>query len=317
MLKNYFKTAWRNIVRSKGYSALNISGLAIGMGVALLIGLWVFNEHSYNKFLPDYQQLFAVKRNFNSNGEILTFPTTSLKLADALRNQIPEIEYVAESDWMGSHGLIVGEKKLFMNGAQIGGDFLKMFQYPLLSGSPHIVMQDPYSIVLTQSTAKALFGNENAMGKTVRFDNKNNLKVTGILKDLPSNSSLKFNFLVPFSFLDQTSERVKANRAGSFGNNNYQLFVKLKAGISYEQVAPKIKDIQKTETDNRNAMGSEVILHPLKEWHLYSEYKNGKAATGFIEYVNMFSIIGGLVLLIACINFINLTTARSEKGPEK
>jgi len=313
MLKNYFKTAWRNIVRSKGYSALNISGLAIGMAVALLISLWVFNEHSYDKFLPDYKQLYQVKRNFNSNGEILTFPTTSLKLADALRNQVPEIEYVAESDWMGSHGLIVGEKKLFMNGAQIGGDFLKMFQYPLLYGSTNSVMKDPFSIVLTQSTAKALFGNENPIGKTVRFDNKNNLTVTGILKDLPANSSLKFNFLVPFSYLDQTNERVKANRAGSFGNNSYQQFVKLKQGISYAQVAPKIKDIQKTEKDNRNAMNSEVILQPVKEWHLYSEYKNGKATNGFIEYVNMFTIIGGLVLLIACINFINLTTARSEK----
>src|SRR5215210_6096414 len=119
MFQNYFKTAWRNIVRSKGYSALNIFGLATGMAVALLIGLWVYNEYSYDKFLPDYQRLYQVRRNFNSNGEILTFPTTSLKLADALRNQIPEIEYVAESDWMSPHGLMVGDKKFYMSGAQI------------------------------------------------------------------------------------------------------------------------------------------------------------------------------------------------------
>ncbi|MEO5595257.1 MAG: ABC transporter permease, partial [Chitinophagaceae bacterium] len=161
MIENYFKTAWRNIVRSKGYSALNIFGLATGMAVALLIGLWVSNENSYDRFLPAYQQLYRVQRNFKSNGDTLTFRTTSLKLADALRSQIPEIEYVAESDWMGPHGLMVGDKKLYMHGAQIGTDFLKMFQYPLLQGDARKVMQDPYSIVLTASTAKALFGNEN------------------------------------------------------------------------------------------------------------------------------------------------------------
>ena len=313
MFKNYFKTAWRNIVRSKGYSALNILGLATGMAVALLIGFWVNNQYSYDKFLPDYQQLYQVRRNFNSNGEILTFSTTSLKLADALRNQIPEIEYVAESDWMGSHGLMVGDKKFYMNGAQINSDFLKMFQYPLLQGNANSVMKDAYSIVLTESTAKALFGNENAIGKTVRFDNKNDLKVTGILKDIPGNSSLQFNFLVPFSYLEQTAPWVKGDRTEGFGENSYQIFTKLKSGISYEQVASKIKGIEKTEKDNSNAMGSDVIMQPMKEWHLYSDYKNGIALGGFIEYVNIFSIIGALVLLIACINFVNLTTARSEK----
>lgn len=313
MFSNYFKTAWRNMMRSKGYSALNILGLAIGMAVALLIGLWVHHEYSYDKFLPDYQRLYQVRRNFNSNGEILTFPTTSLKLATALRNEIPEIEYVAESDWMGSHGLMVGERKLYVQGAQIGSDFLKMFQYLLLQGSANNVLKDAYSIVVTASTAKALFGTENVVGKTVRFDNKDDLKVTGILKDLPSNSSLQFHFLVPFSYLEQTNEGVRENRNGSFGNNSYQQFVKLKPGVTYAQVAPKLKDIEKTETDNSNAMLSDVILQPLEDWHLYSEYKNGKAIGGFIDYIRMFSLIGALVLLIACINFVNLTTARSEK----
>jgi ABC-type antimicrobial peptide transport system permease subunit len=313
MLKNYFKTAWRNLSNNKGYSAINILGLASGMAVALLIGLWVYHEHSYDKFLPGHNRLYRVQRNFNSNGEILTFSSSSLKLADALRNQVPEIEYVAESDWMVRHGLMVGDKKIYINGAQIGGDFLKMFQYPLIKGNANDVLKDPYSIVLTQSTAKTLFGDEDPIGKTVRFENKNDLKVTGILKDVPSNSSLQFNFLVPFTYYEQNSEKVKADRIGSYGDNAYQQFVKLKDGISYNQVAPKIKGIQKTETNSRNAMLSDVILHPLAKWHLYSEFKNGKPVGGFIEYVRMFSIIGILVLLIACINFINLTTARSEK----
>ncbi len=313
MIKNYFKIAWRNILRSKGYSLLNIFGLAVGMAVALLIGLWVYNEYSYDKFLPGYQQLYRVQRNFNSNGDTLTFPTTSLKLANVLRSDVPEIEYLAESDWMGPHGLKVGEKKFYIKGARIGGDFLKMFRYPLLKGNASTVMSDPYSIVLTEATAKSLFGNEDPINKTVRFDNKDDLKVTGVLKDVPANSSLSFQFLVPFSYYEQTSPGVRESRTGSFGNNGYQLFVKLKDGVSYAQVAGKLRNIEHTETDNINAMSSFVILQPMANWHLYGNYVNGKEKAGFLEYVKMFSIIGSLVLLIACINFVNLATARSEK----
>ncbi len=299
--------------RNKGYSALNIFGLATGMAVALLIGLWVYNEYSYDRFLPGYDRLARVQRNYNSNGDTLTFRTTSLKLADALRTQIPEIEYVAESDWMGAHGLMVGDKKIYLRGGRSGSDFLKMFEFPLVQGDASNVLADPYSIVLTQSTAKALFGGENAINKMVRFDNKNDLKVTGILKDLPSNSSFNFNFIVPFSYYEQTSANVKAARAGSFGENSYQIFVKLKTGTSFAQVAGKIRTIEHTEKGNSNAMNSYVTLQPLQRWHLYSNYVNGHDKPGFLEYVQIFSIIGILVLLIACINFINLATARSEK----
>jgi putative ABC transport system permease protein len=313
MLKNYFKIAWRNIIRSKGYSALNIFGLAIGMGVALLIGLWVFNEYSYNKFLPDYKRLYRVQRNFNSNGDTLTFLSTSLKLADALRRQIPEVEYVAEAASMGPHGLLVGEKKFYMPGAIIGSDFLKMYQYPLLQGNASTVMKDAYSIVLTASTAKALFGNENPINKMVRFDNKDDLRVTGVLKDLPGNSSLKFNYVVPFSYIEQTSQYIKDARAGSFQQNSFTIYVKLKPGIDYARVAPKIRNIEHTEPGFSNPMNSYVTFQPIARWHLYSNYVNGQDLPGFLEYVKIFSIIGLLVLLIACINFINLTTARSEK----
>ncbi|PWU02943.1 MAG: ABC transporter permease [Bacteroidetes bacterium] len=312
MFRNYFKTAWRNIVRSKGYSALNIFGLAIGMSVALLIGLWMYYQYSFDRFLPNYERLYQVRRNFWSNGDTLTFSTTSLKLANTLKTQVPEIEYVAESDWMGPHGLTVGDKKFYMRGAQIGDNFLKMFEYPMVAGNRATAMSDPYSIVITQSTANALFGNEDALNKTIRYDNKDNLKVTGIIKDLPGNSSLQFAFLVPWTYVEQTNTNIKNNQ-GSYGNNGYQIFIKTKPGVSYSQVAAKIRNIEHTEKDNTNAMYSYVIMQPISDWHLFSEYKNGKAVEGMIAYVKMFGIIGALVLLIACINFINLTTARSEK----
>jgi putative ABC transport system permease protein len=313
MFKNYFKTAWRNIKRGRSYSALNIFGLATGMAVALIIGLWVYNQFSYDKFLPDYTSLYQVERHFYGNGDTLTYGGTSLKLADALRNQIPEIESVAETDGGSMHGLMVGNRKFYMQGNHVAGNFLAMFQFPLIEGKAKNVLSDPYSIVLTESTAKALFGNEDALNKTVRFDNTNDLKVTGILKDIPDNSTLQFNYLVPFSYLESTNSFVKLARSKGYGWTNFTTYVKLKPGISYAQLAPKIRDIEKTETDNFMSMATNIIFDPVANWHLYDAFDKGKPIAGFIEYVRIFSIIGILVLLIACINFINLTTARSEK----
>lgn len=313
MFKNYLKTAWRSLKNNKAYSAINIFGLAAGMAITILIGLWVYHQYSYNKFLPENERIYRVGRHFNSNGEFLTFFTTSLKLTETLRAQVPDIEYIAESDWMGPHGLMVGEVKLFRAGGQVGGDFLQLFEYPLLRGTAKSALQDPYSIVLTESLAKALFGNADPINKTVRFDNRDNLKVTGILRDLPANSTLGFKYLVPFSYVEQVNPNVKVDRTGSFGGNSYQQFVRLRPGATLAKVNALIKDIEKTETTSYNAMQSDVFLHPLKDWHLYGDFKNGVATGGLIEYVRMFGIIGILVLAIACINFVNLTTARSEK----
>src|SRR5450631_3641053 len=172
MLRNYLKTAWRNIFRNKGYSALNIFGLATGMAVALIIGLWVYKEYSYDKFLAGYERLYQVRRNYYGNGDTVNYGGSSLKLADALRARIPEFEYVAEMDYAGPHGLSAGDKKFYLTGSQTASDFLKMFQYPLLQGNAGEVLKEPYSIVLTESTARALFGDQDPMKRRVRFDNK-------------------------------------------------------------------------------------------------------------------------------------------------
>ena len=313
MLRNYFKIAWRNMIRSKGFSALNILGLAAGMAVALIIGLWVYKEYSFDKFLPDYGQVYLVRRNYFGNGDTVNYSGSSLKLADALRSQIPEIEFVAETDDFGPHDLLVGDTKLYKAGGQAAKDFLKIFQYPLLEGNANTVLNDPYSIVLTESMAKALFGQEDPINKSVRFDNKNDLKVTGILKDLPANSTFQFNYIVPFSYYEATNDFVKTARHRNFEWNAFRTFVKLKAGITDKQVTAKIKDIEKVDRDNIMSRATEVILQPLANWRLFGNYVNGKETGGFIDYVRMFMIIGILVLAIACINFVNLTTARSEK----
>ena len=313
MIKNYLKIAWRNIIHSKVYSALNILGLAAGMAVALLIGLWVNYQYSYDKFLPDNGQLYRVERNFNSNGDTLTFGSTSLKLADALRNNFPEFAHIAETDGWGSHGLMVGNKKFYIAGVQAGGDFLKMFKYPFISGNADQALKDPFSIVLTESTAKALFGSTDVINKIVRVDNHDNLKVSAVIKDIPANSTFKFKYIIPFAYYEATQGYVKRSRTKGFSYNSFGIYAELKPGTSLAAVSAKIKNIEKSETSSLNAMNSDVILYPMAKWHLYSEFKNGKASSGFIDYVRIFTLIGALVLLIACINFINLSTARSEK----
>ncbi|MCR8556859.1 ABC transporter permease [Mucilaginibacter sp. BJC16-A38] len=315
MIKNYLKIAWRNIVNNKVYSAINILGLAAGMAVALLIALWVVNEYSYDKFLPNYKQLYQVELNFTSqhDGEH-TQTALAIPLADVLRKEVPGIAHVAETDWVGMqwHDLLVGDKKLYINGGAVHPDFLKIFQYPFLKGNGKLALNETYSIVLTESTAKALFGSIDPVNKYVRFDNKQNLKVTGVVKDLPQNASLQFGFITPFSFKEQTEGWMKSART-TWTNNSFNAYVELQPGVTAEQIAPKIRNLVYQKSVQMRPAKPKVVLHAVKYWHLYSDFKNGKEVGGFIDYVRMFSIIGILVLVIACINFMNLSTARSEK----
>ncbi|SEO13864.1 ABC-type antimicrobial peptide transport system, permease component [Mucilaginibacter gossypiicola] len=313
MIRNYFKIALRNFVNNKVYSALNIIGLASGIAVAILIGLWIYTQISYDRFLPGYQLAYKVKFNVNNNGEINTVGSTNLPLADALKKDFPEIKYVAQTDWMGSHPLTVGDKRINVNGAMAGGDFLKIFQYPLLKGSANAVLSDPYSIVLSQATATALFGNADAVGKTVKIDNFHDLRVTGILKDVPANSTFQFSFIVPFAYYSMTNDEVKHSLT-NWDNNSFQTFVALQPNTSYAELAPKIKGTMVRHSPKYYAQTkAELFLEPLKDWHLFSEYRNGIVSGGLIDYVKMFALIGILILIIACINFTNLATARSEK----
>jgi putative ABC transport system permease protein len=315
MFRNYLKVAWRNTLRNKVYSMLNIVGLAGGMAVALLIGLWVFNQYSYDRFLPGYKQIFQIEMNLTSQHNGTSTQTSiALPLADVLRKEVPGIQYVAESDNIGrmNHGLLVGEKKLYIGGGSAGPDFFKLFQYPFLKGNANLALKDIYSIVLTESTAKALFGNADPMGKYVRFDNSQSMKVTGVIRDIPQNATLQFNYITPFAFEEATQDWIKTART-KWTYNSFSAYVELEPGVTYEQIAPKIRDIVDKRSPDMHSLKPKVIMHPLKDWHLITEFKNGKAVGGFVEYVRLFSIIGMLVLTIACINFMNLSTARSEK----
>jgi len=313
MLKNYFKTAWRNLVRNKAYSALNIFGLAIGLTVALLIGLWVHYQYSYDRWLPDYQRSYQVWMRMSGSGGGWSQSATPLPLGEAIRREVPGVEYVARTDWFGSRSLIAGDKKLYLRGAMADEDFLKIFQFPLKQGNRREILSDPGSIVLTQSTATSLFGNVDPVGKTVRMDNSYNAIVSGILNDIPANSTLQFDFIVPFSHAVQTEAGLR-QELGNWRNASWQTFVSLRPGVSHTQVEPVLSRLLKDhDPEDYKIYKSRAFLHPLKDWHLYSDFREGIQAGGFIDYVRMFSIIGALVLMIACINFMNLSTARSER----
>jgi len=312
MLQTYIKTAWRNIVRGKLYSALNILGLAIGMAVALLIGLWVFHQSSYDRFIPGYQQAYQVKFNLNNNGEIHTQNAVCLPLADALKKDIPEIALVAQGFGPSSNILRVGDKRIRPIGMSGGPDFLKIFQLPLLEGSAENALKEPSSIVLTHATAIALFGAADPLNKTVWIEDDRLLKVTGVLKDLPANSSFQFDYLT--DFLPLSSEGWVKAAVTDWNSLYFNTYVSLRPNVSYAQVEPKMKFlVKKYAPEVYKTFQQQVLLQPLKDWHLYTDYKNGVVAGGLIDYVRMFGIIGVLVLLIACINFMNLSTARSEK----
>jgi len=315
MFRNYLKIAWRNTLNNKVYSALNIVGLATGMAVALLIGLWVTDQYSYDRFLPGYQQAYQVEMNLTSQHTGTTTQTSiALPLTEVLRKEIPGIKYVAETDALGlmNHGLLVGDKKLYLGGGAAGADFFKMFQYPFIKGNANSALKDTYSLVLTESTAKALFGDADPMGKIVRVDNSQSLKVTGVIKEIPKNSTLQFHYIIPFAFGEATQDWMRLGRT-KWTWNSFNAYVVLEPGASSAQIAPKIRDIVNKRSPEMRSSKPEVFLHPMKSWHLYNDFKDGKLVGGFIEYVRMFSIIGILVLAIACINFMNLSTARSEK----
>ncbi|HEY8969821.1 MAG TPA: ABC transporter permease, partial [Puia sp.] len=316
MIKNHFLVAWRNSLRNKGYASINIIGLAVGMAVTLLIALWAINEYSFDRFLPGYQQLYEVKMNFTSqhNGTT-TQNSTSLPLADVLRTEVPGIQQVAETNSIGNEAkdLIVGDKKLYLKGGAAAPTFWQMFRFPFVKGDPATAFRDPFSIVLTESTAKALFDDKNPLNQTVKIDNDKIVKVTGVIKDLPANSSFQFSFLMPFAFEEQTQDWVKQSRT-HWTYNSFNIFVKLNPGVSYAtQIAPKIRDIVYQKSPEMRPAKPQVWLQPYKDWHLYTDFKNGKEAGGFIDYVHLFTLIGVLVLIIACINFMNLSTARSEQ----
>jgi ABC-type antimicrobial peptide transport system permease subunit len=307
MIRNYFKIAFRNILRSKGFSFINISGLAIGMASAILILLWIQNEVSYDKFHANANRLYEVLGNNKVNGEIQTGMATPEIMAPGLKNDVPELEAVSRISWGEDYLLTVGDKTLKAKGNLVDPSFTSMFSFPLLSGDAKTVLSDPYSIVLTQQLAKKIFGTEDAVGKIIKVENDENYKVSGILKDLPNNTQFNFEYLLSYDHKSQ-----KQYIDSDWTDVSIRTYVMLKPNTSFEAANSKIKNVIIEHSGGRAK--TEQFLYPFTQLRLYSSFVNGKAdGRGLIERVRVFGIIAALILLIACINFMNLSTARSEK----
>ena len=321
MFRNYFKTAWRNIIRNKVFSALNILGLAIGMGVALLIGLWVNDQYAYDRWLPDYRQAFQVRFNTEDNGIIRTQKNICRPLEDALKKDIRGVAYTAPTYGPFPNTLTAGDKKIQLRNLVAGDDFLQIFRFPMLEGNRGTALTNPNSIVLTELTARALFGDENAMNKMVRiYDPVNfnaaytnvDLKVTGVLKDLPHNSTFQFDYLTPLSLLVSGAWAKEADK--NWDQSYFEMYIGLQPNADPARVESDARMlVKKYAPATYRSFHQQVLLQPMKDWHLRSEFQNGKPVGGLVNYLQLFSFIGILVMMIACINFMNLSTARSQK----
>jgi ABC-type antimicrobial peptide transport system permease subunit len=315
MIKNYFKIAWRNLVKNKVYSLLNIVGLASGMAVAMIIGLWIYDEVSANKHFKNYDTLYQVMMHQTFDGHRGSQQALPFPIGEELKAKYPDLKAVAMCDWGQPHSLVYGENKISKQGHFIGEEAIAMFSITIQKGDKN-PLHDPYSIVLTDETARILFGNEDPLGKIVKMDNTTSLKVTAVVDKQPKNSSLSFDYLIPFQLQENIYYWVKQFHKTNWANNSWQVYVQLNNNANSKNVNAKIKDVVLAHFTDENTLKTikpEVFIHPMAKWRLYSEFEDGKNTGGFIKYVRMFGILGFVVLLIACINFMNLSTARSEK----
>jgi putative ABC transport system permease protein len=310
MFRNYFIVTVRNLFRNGFYSFINISGLAIGIACSILILLWVADETSFDKFHPKADRLYQVWVNAKFDGKITSWNSVPLPTHEAFKTAHSNIKRSVVTDWGGDHLITVGDNRLIKKAFWASEEFLEMFEFQLISGNAAQVMDDPRSIVITESTAKALFGNEDPINKIVKVDNEHELKVTGVLKDVPKNSSFEFDFLMPWKFHEQTNEWVRKNTT-NWGNYSFQVFVELNEAGNKADVENKVKLM--LQEHGEKDMKPEYFLYPLLRWRLHSHFENGVETGGMNDYVQMFTIIAIFIIVIACINFMNLATARSER----
>ncbi|RRB18413.1 FtsX-like permease family protein [Larkinella knui] len=317
MIRNYFKLAFRNLARHKGYSFINIAGLAVGMAVAMLIGIWIQDEVSANKHHRNYETLYQVKMHQTFDGHRGTQDAVPYPTGDELRSKYPDFKAVAMYErGAGGRSLITGNQKFIKNGIFIGEDAIDMFSLNILNGDKN-PLKEPYSIVLTDETARAIFGRQDPVGQTLRLDKKVDLKVTAVVAKQPANATLQFDYLLPWHLHAKMFDWVEKHAKTDWRNNDFGVFVQLKDGIDPAQTNAKIKDVvlnhQANDPNITKLIKPEIFLHPMAKWRLYSEFVEGKNTGGFIKYVRLFGVFGLFILVIACINFMNLSTARSEK----
>jgi putative ABC transport system permease protein len=311
MLRNYLKTAWRNLARNKVFSFINVFGLALGMACSLLIFLWVQDEYNVNANLAKKKETYGVYERVFSEGRVETEHWTPGLLATELRRKIPGIQY-ASGFWSAQDiRFSAGEKSIIEKGAFADSDYFKMFNYPLLEGTAAGALQGPQDIALSRKMAVAFFGSpEAAIGKMIRYNNQADLKVSAVFEDVPANSAEEFDYVINWQYLLQS-----VGWLTNWINRSPATFIQLQPNTDPATVEAKIKDFIQPYLSAGYGAGfrTELGLQRFDQMYLYSTFKDGVPDGGRIEYVRLFSLIAVFILLVACINFMNLATARSAK----
>ncbi len=315
MLKNYLIVAWRNLTKNKISATINIGGLAVGMAVAMLIGFWIWDEISFNKSFENYDRIASVMKNQSINNQIETWQAEAYPLGGELKNHFgSNFKHVIMSTWTAGRILTSGEKHLTISGNYMEPGVTDMLSLDMIKGTRE-GLKDPASILLSESAAKDLFGDADPMGKAIKIDNKLDVIVTGVYKDLPLNSSFSdLHYIAPWQLIVH-AEHYDTRFNNPWGASWFQTYVQIADHADMHAVSEKIKEAELNQIRNNDDVRFKplLFLQPMKNWHLYSEFKNGINTGGAIQYVWLFGIIGIFVLLLACINFMNLSTAKSEK----
>jgi len=313
MFKNYIKIAWRNLIKNKAYSIINIGGLALGMAVTLIIGLWMQDELTHNSYFKGKDKIAQVFQSQTFNGETGTGPAIPRPLEKALREGYGDnFKHLIMASWTNDLYLKYKETSISRPGNYMQEAAPELFNLDILKGEKD-GLREVNSIMLSETTAKMLFGSEEPIGKVVEVNSQYNLMVSAVYKDIPFNNSFNdTEFIIPWEQYLTTREWVK-NAEDNWGNNSFQMFVQIADNAKMDQVTGKIKDVKKALNEETVEFNPQIFLFPMRDWHLRSNFENGKQVGGRIKYVWLFGIIGIFVLLLACINFMNLSTARSEK----
>ncbi|SEJ42996.1 ABC-type antimicrobial peptide transport system, permease component [Dyadobacter koreensis] len=314
MISNYIKIAKRNLIKNKVYSFINIAGLATGLAVAMLIGLWIFDELSFNKSFENFDRLAVIKQNQTFNNEVTTQSSVPYLMGEEIRNKYgSDFKHVIMSSWPSTRILAFGDQKISKTGNFMEPGITEMLSLNMIKGT-RAGLKDINSIMLSEETAKALFGDHDPIDKVIKVNNKQDLKVTGVYKNIRYNSDFKdLAFIAPWE-LYINNEDWSEKKTNPWRANMFLTFVQIADQADMDKVSAKIKNVKLNAVTPQDAVFKpEIFLHPISKWHLYAEFKNGKIAGGSIEFVWLFGIIGVFVLLLACINFMNLSTARSEK----
>ena len=311
---NYLKTSWRFLRKNRATTIINIGGLAVGMGVAILIGLWVWDEVTYNHSIRNHDRVAQVWQNASMNGSVNSWETLPMPLSQVLRDEYgSNFSKVSMGSWNESHVLSVDEKRLIKAGTYMEEDGPALFDLQMIKGNLNSI-KNATDVMLAESTAKAFFGDADPMGKILKFDSKYDMKVVGIYKNAPSNSfTADIEYVMPWKFRLLTNDWLN-HLNNPWGMNGMKVYVELAPNVTFEQATQRIKLAKYNKINPGERKDKpELWLHPMNQWHLYDEMKNGVVTGGRIQYVWLFSLIGIFVLLLACINFMNLSTARSEK----